>query len=268
MHIAIDDTYGPEITTASDYVTGSRRTHVAVVFGDDDVDFYRSQIKGILSFINEKFDFAPNELHFVDIYNRNDPWDQLPDEANLRIFKAFFHLYKIYKWPIHIQTIDQRTLSDHGVDKFEGTIQGLKLSNRSDLSLVWLLIKLKKLYWDSTEDITAIIDEGAGKSGQEIGSAIFHDWPREFSGSYASSAEEPLLQLADFVAFCINRSTHLGLKEKRTDVDNWFLQEFGLAKFNCPDLNFKTLPPTFGADDVDEMHEKDRRGKGLSLSNK
>lgn len=35
MHIAIDDTYGPTVETNSSYVTGDRRTHVAVVFPDD-----------------------------------------------------------------------------------------------------------------------------------------------------------------------------------------------------------------------------------------
>jgi hypothetical protein len=34
MFIAVDDTYGPEQNTGSVYVTGERRTHVAVVFRD------------------------------------------------------------------------------------------------------------------------------------------------------------------------------------------------------------------------------------------
>jgi hypothetical protein len=44
MHIVVDDTYGPEGAAKSKFVTGDRRTHVAVVFPDSEVAYVRQQI--------------------------------------------------------------------------------------------------------------------------------------------------------------------------------------------------------------------------------
>jgi hypothetical protein len=49
MHIAIDDTYGPNQPSTSEFVTGARRTHVAVVFEDNDVAYIRDQVRDCLS---------------------------------------------------------------------------------------------------------------------------------------------------------------------------------------------------------------------------
>jgi hypothetical protein len=55
MHIAIDDTYGPDTATGSRYVTDQRRTHVAVIFPDEEVEEYRSQIRGCLEEVGTCF---------------------------------------------------------------------------------------------------------------------------------------------------------------------------------------------------------------------
>ncbi|NIC42212.1 hypothetical protein [Aquabacterium sp. A08] len=263
MHIAIDDTYGPEIATGSSFVTGDRRTHVAVVFPDEDVQDIRRQAAECLAEIAVLTGVVANEFHFVDIYNRKSPWDKLPDQANLRLFEFFASIYKHYRWPVLIQTIDTRTLGDHGIGGLAGIIDGLDLSDRADLSLVWLLIKLKIKFKKNPEPITLFIDEGRKKPGTQFGSKIFHDWQGSFSGCYSSSAAEPLLQVADFMAFCINRSTHLAMKSKRSDVDSWFLNLVGGMRMDCDDLKLHTLPKNFSVVDFDGLHVQDRVEKGL-----
>jgi hypothetical protein len=129
--------------------------------------------------------------------------------------------------------------------------------------LIWLLIKLKNKLKQNPTPITLIVDEGRRKPGTDFGSTIFHDWPKSFKGSYSSSATEPLLQIADFMAFCINRSTHLAMKNKRTDVDAWFLDLVGNMRIDCDDLKLHKLPKNFSIDDFDELHLKDRISKGL-----
>jgi hypothetical protein len=264
LHIAIDDTYGPSASTASKYVTGNRRTHVAVVFPDKAVEYYREQIRDCLSEIRKKVSKNVKEFHFVDIYNRASPWDELPNEGNLRIVEFFAYIYTQHKWPVMIQTVDNRTLRDHGIEKIIGYIEGLNLLNKADLSLLWLLIRIKRNYRNSPEPIRLILDEGKRKAGMEFGSKIFHDWPLEFSGHYAASSQEPLLQIVDFVAFCINRSTHLAMKSRRTDVDNWFLGLVGSMEIKCEDLQLAVLPSDFSVADFDALHRWDRRKKGLS----
>lgn len=263
MHIAIDDTYGPEIKTTSSFVTGGRRTHVAVVFPDDDVQEIRTQAAECLDEINKLTGVAAKEFHFVDIYNRKSPWDNLPERANLRLFEVFATIYSHYRWPVLIQTIDTRTLSDHGIEKFGGKIGGLDLSSSADLSLVWLLTKIKSRLKEKPEQITLVLDEGRKKPGTLFGLEIFHDWSKSFSGRYSSSSDEPLLQIADFIAFCINRCTHLAMKSKRSDVDTWFLNLVGQMQIDCDDLKIHKLPKDFSVDDFDGLHVQDRAAKGL-----
>lgn len=263
MHIAIDDTYGPEIQTQSRNVSGERRTHVAVIFNDEDVQDFREQIRGCLEEICKQISNKVTEFHFADIYNRKHPWDELPDGVNLKLFEFFSYIYSRYRWPVIIQTIDSRTLRDHGIEKFVGKIEGLDLSNNADLSLLWLLFKIRMRYKQSPAPIHLLLDEGRKKPGTQFGSMVFHDWPQTFIGSYASSTTEPLLQIADFIAFCINRSTHLAMKAKRTDIDNWFLRLVGGMKIDSEELVSTTLPSNFSAGDFDAVHNADREKKGL-----
>lgn len=267
MYIAIDDTYGPNITTNSKFVTGNRRTNVAVVFPDDDVDYIREQVKTCLSYIKEEFNIEPKEFHFVEIYNRKSPWDKLPDHANLGILGAFSEIYTKYKWKVFIQTIDERTLQDHGILKIKAKINQFDLEKSSDLSLFWLLIKIKKYYFETNENLMVFVDEGLGKPNTDVGNEIFYDYKNEYVGKFQSSSDEPLLQLADFIAFIVNRSTHLYMKENRTEVDNWFLDIFNSMQINSDDLAKASISANSYEEctisDFDALHLEDRKKKGL-----
>lgn len=263
MHIAIDDTYGPEIDTNSSFVTGHRRTHVAVLFPDKDVEDIRSQLAECLNEISRLTGVSAKEFHFVDLYNRKPPWNKLEDGINLSLFEFFADIYGLYRWPVIVQTIDARTLRDHGISRIEGTIEGLDLSNTAALSLLWLLIKIKNKLKLKPMPITLLLDEGSAKPGTAFGARLFHDWSEPFNGSYVSSSTEPLLQLADFIAFCINRTTHLSMKRNRSDVDTWFLNLVGRMGIDCDDLKPHKLPIDFSVADFDEMHLQDRASKGL-----
>lgn len=264
MYIAIDDTYGPAGKTDSAFVTGGRRTHVAVMFSDSEADDVRAQLNECLREVQDLTGVDASEFHFVDIYNRNPPWDALPAEANLRLFAAFAEIYRANRWPVVVQTIDHRTLRDHGIEKMMGKIDGFDLSNDADLSLLWLLIKIKQRFRADPVPISLLIDEGRRKPGAAFGEAIFHDWPERFCGRYAASSAEPLIQIADFMAFCLNRSTHLALKAKRSAVDNWFLNLVGNMDINSEELQVRKFSKDFRVSDFDEFHRQDRVAKGLN----
>lgn len=266
MHIAIDDTYGPDKDTGSTYVTGKRRTHVALVFQDSEVNYVCAQIKECLAQVRESLGIVAPEFHFVDLYNRKGPWANLADDANLRILAFFAEIYQEYRWPVFVQTVDSRTLQDHGIKKLVGKIDGLDLSNDADLSLYMTLIKIKRKYIDYPEPLKLYMDEGRYSAGHTFGSAIFDEWPDKYEGIYASSAKEPLLQLADFVAFCINRSTHLSTKPKRSPVDNWFIRLVAGMQIKSDDVKFATLQKAFTVKEFDDFHRQDRIGKGLESS--
>ena len=266
MHIAIDDTYGPDKDTGSTYVTGKRRTHVALVFQDGEVNYVRTQIKECLAQVRDSLGIVAPEFHFVDLYNRQGPWANLADDTNLRILGFFAEIYREYRWPVFVQTVDNRTLRDHNIKKLVGKIDGLDLSNDADLSLYMTLTKIKRKYIENPEPLKLFMDEGRYKEGHSFGSAIFDDWPKRYEGVYASSSKEPLLQLADFVAFCINRSTHLSTKPHRSAVDDWFIRLVGGMRIKSDDIKLATLPKGFTVKEFDDFHLQDRIGKGLEDS--
>lgn len=267
MHIAIDDTYGPEIQTESEFVSGKRRTHVAVAFEDHEVGYIRQQIEGCLEEVRHSMGVMADEFHFVDIYNRKSPWDRLEDQVNLGLFEFFANIYSKYRWPVIIQTIDDRTLKDHGIRELRANVDGLQLENPADLSLLFLFFKIKNKIKIFDAEITIIVDEGKKKAGSSISPKIFQNWQNKVSGGYASSKEEPLLQLADFLAFCINRCTHLMMKKNRTEIDNWFLELVGTMDINSDDLRKVKVSENFTVKDFDEWHRADRAEKSLGNSN-
>lgn len=263
MHFAIDDTYGPGVPTLSNYVTEERRTHVGVVFQDTEVDFVREQVRNCLHGASELLSTDVSEFHFVDIFNRKPPWDRLPLGANLRIFEGFCEIYRLYRWPVILSTVDKRTLTDQPIMETWGRVDELDAKKKEDLSLLLLCLKFKILFRETIDPLTLFIDEGRKRPGSPFGTVIFRNWPAAYSGIYASSSTEPLLQIADLIAFCINRSTHLQMKASRTPTDDWFLRLIGHMSINSADLRQFSAPLDFGAGEFDEQHRLDRIEKVL-----
>jgi hypothetical protein len=263
MRIAIDDTYGPDAPTGSTYVTGSRRTHVAVIFQDDEIGYVSEQISNCLNYLGSLTNGQPTEFHFADIFNRRGIWAQLDGGVNLRIIETFSEIYKHHRWKVVIQTVDDRTITDHPELLKIPELESLDSRDRSKLSLLLLCIKIRLMFKATRPPIHMIVDEGNYPPDTQFGKKIFGDWGENFSGKYASSRDEPLLQIADFIAFIINRSTHLSIKRKRTETDEWFLSLVGSMNIDCDDIKQGVLPKNFSVKDFDEIHLEDRQHKEL-----
>lgn len=264
VHLIIDDTYGPVAPTGSKYVTDARRTHVGVIFQDDEVDRVRAEIRSCLELVREMGAVGATEFHFAEIYNREGCWDGLPPTGNLAVFAFFARIYSMYRWPVVVSTIDERTFADHGVTSMSGVVDGLDLSQRADVSLLMLCAKFKDAYKESlAEPLTVRVDQGANTPGSKFGNAVFGNWIGQYSGKYASSADEPLLQIADFVAYCVNRATYLATKNKRSETDIWFMQMVGAMSVNSPDIMPAKVDRNFSVADFDQMHLQDRKNKKL-----
>ncbi len=264
MHIAIDDTYGPQGHGRSRYVTGKRRTQVGVVFDDTKVSYIRQQINECLSAILDITGEQPKEFHFVDIYNRNGVWGRMTAGSNLAVFECFAHIYKLHRWPVLIQTVDDRTFRDlKGFNK-KLTFDALNPNDPSDVALSLLCIKIRTQFKSLNQPLTVLLDEGRKKAGQRFGDELFRGWPAPFVGQYASSKTEGLLQIADFLAFCINRSTHLSLKEKRTELDLWFMQLVADMQIKSNDIVPLFMNSDFTVEQFDEFHRLHRQMNRIS----
>lgn len=260
-YIAIDDTYSQTKVKTSSYITGDRRSHVAVIFNSEEAKEVRSQLAGCLDCINEKFGINATEFHFADIYNKNKSWSSLPNEANLMIFDFFFKIYQSYRWPIIIQTIDHHTFSDHKLN-MSGKLSFFDLSKKEHLSLLWILFKIKNNFSDNPEDLNIIIDEGIRKAGTELPKVFFNNYNANVK-CFFSASTDPLLQIADFIAYSINKSTNIAIKSKKSEIDMLFLDMFSAANFNSQDLLLRELPRDFTIEDIDRIIKEDKINKGL-----
>ncbi|WP_164897634.1 hypothetical protein, partial [Mesorhizobium sp. M6A.T.Cr.TU.017.01.1.1] len=139
----------------------------------------------------------------------------------------------------------------------------LDLRKPSDLSLFFLCIKLKHRYIAAGEPLRLFLDQGRRAPGVAFGNLLFKNWPATYSGVYESSSVEPLLQVADFLAFCINRLTHLGMKGTRTQTDMWFIETLMAMNIISEDLSLAALPSNFTVSEFDKVHKADRKRKGL-----
>jgi hypothetical protein len=72
------------------------------------------------------------------------------------------------------------------------------------------------------------------------------------------------LQIADFLAFCINRSTHLALKEKRTDLDQWFMEMVAGMRINSNNIVPLVMNSDFTVEQFDEFHRLHRQFNRIS----
>jgi hypothetical protein len=162
-----------------------------------------------------------------------------------------------------VQTVDKRTLADHGIVEIRGKIDDLDLRKNDDLALLRLCVEIKSRYRHLGEPLTLIVDEGKKKAGKIFGSLIFTDWDAPYTGLYTSSADEPTLQIADLIAFCINRCAHLSLKQNRTEVDNTFIEMVSEMEINSNELTPIVLSDGFTVDDFDLFHRNDRILKKL-----
>lgn len=265
MHVAIDDTYGPEGIAPTRYVTGGRRTYVAVEFPDAQVGYIRQNIRDCIKWLEVKLATSPLEFHFSDIYNRRGAWRSCLNGENLRIVSFFAELYRLHQWRVHVQTVDERTFSDHNLDP-TGIVDGIDLSERDGRALFLLLLKVRDAMPPPPEPVVVRIDAGRSKSGAKLAPKIFRQWAELYDGRYENSQADPLIQVADFLAFSINRSTHLATKPIITDLDKEFLDLIGNMDIRSNDL-IRT-ESTIGSirQDFDNFHFQDRIAKGLEIS--
>jgi len=243
-------------------VTAKRRSHVAVLFPNDDALRMRVALEELLDEVATYLGEKPREFHFADIYNKRGVWAKLEGPQNLGLFELFAELYGTHRWPVLIQTVDDYTVSDHPEIVALPQVDGLDPGDRQDLSLLFLALQIKVKFREVKPKLTLIVDEGIRPAGESFGTAFFRDWPY-YEGYFASSAEEGLLQIADFVAFVINRSTHIALKEKRTDTDLWLLDLVYRMNIDSDQLTRSTMRSDFSVGDFDEFMRQIRKKKGL-----
>jgi hypothetical protein len=227
--VFIDDTGSPGMPNSPEKLRPDRQTWVAVVVPP-------AQVLPVTVAVNEMLEplreLGVNECHFAEIYSAKGPFRrELPSELRTALFQFFADVVSVHELAIYVQTFDPETHAENA-----GTWPRLpKIASCFDMqrhehaALWFLLVRVRDHLLtnraSSDQRAMVFVDEGLKKAGTSVEVDVLDD---VFLGGhlmFGSSAAVPLLQVADFAAFCLNRTQLIiRKKQKRLDFEIEFLR--------------------------------------------
>ncbi|MBP4143202.1 DUF3800 domain-containing protein [Flavobacterium sp. P4023] len=209
----IDETGSPGNISESITLKNDRKTYVAVFIKSEIRENIICDINSIIS--NYSSSKNPiNELHFTDLLNRRKEYKSLDTETVLSIIKDVTDCFNKYSLPFFLQTVTPRTLEENGL---------LNKKNKSldEIALDFLFQRIKNFIEENNlkDNFEIIIDQGLNKPGHKTEIPTLKELSKDNFMLFQSSSENPLIQVADFFAFTMNRNQMMLIKEDRTDFD-------------------------------------------------
>ena len=139
------------------------------------------------------------------------------------------YIFDTYRFPVFVQTLDPDSLKDiRGRADFPEQLDLFNLQKHEDLALFFLLLRVKRhleqTYSGSDTLARAFVDEGFKKAGVAIAIPLLKTVFADGLICFARSDSILPLQLADFAAFCLNRTQLLMGKERLSELDNSLLR--------------------------------------------
>jgi hypothetical protein len=213
----IDETGSPGNISESITLKSDRKTYVAVFINSNIRKNIISDINSIISKYSSS-ENPINELHFTDLINRRKEYKTLDTETILSIIKDVSDAFNKYSLPFFLQTITPRSLEENGL---------VNRANKSidEIALDFLFQRIKNFIKDNNlkDNFEIIIDQGLNKPGHKTEIPTLKELSKENFMLFQSSSENPLIQVADFFAFTMNRNQMMLIKDNRTDFDNLLL---------------------------------------------
>jgi len=211
----VDDTGINPKEKTSVILQNEKATHAGVIVREDLVETL-NQIMDVLC-TNLQSKFNTNEFHFADIYNRNKNFKNINIEETIEILETFTELFKTYSLRIVANTVNSM-YKDHIKQNKEVLDKALKLIKLpicdKSYSLFFTYTKAKQHIEELTRRAhikTIICDEGLKKKGTKL------QIPENDTDIiFKSSADDKLLQLADFAAWFMSRSKNIFDKIQKT----------------------------------------------------
>jgi len=200
--VFIDDSGSPGLNTPG--LHSQRKTWIALVGPPHQVADLMDQLPEALSLLRE-LGLKDPEFHFADIWAGKGEYRKLDLQRRLAIFRCMSEIFVTLQLKVFVQTLDPRnaaTLRDRA-DWLPERVGPLKLSNNEDLALFFLLYRVHEhLKWINWSVPTFC-----------AGGVLF-----------ASSRLVPLIQLADFAAYILNRWQLLRVKDRLNELDKTLLR--------------------------------------------
>lgn len=239
-YIYIDDTGNAQHRSGFKYDTSNSASWCAIILNEKQYSSAQMFMNNMLKELQNQLSI--DEFHFTDIFSAKGIYRSI--ENRFDIFKEFSGFSAFEQYIVLFQSFSEDDYERNKLVKSQIVVDGFKLYNYSDFALYNLLLQIKVYLTSNSEYSTPyriIIDEGRCKNNSSQDCSILGDSLENQRILYKSSKEEPMLQLADFTAFMLNRCTWLNMKDNLSKYDKEFLKIASFANFNTPFLRSMKL---------------------------
>lgn len=259
IRIFIDDTGSPGSVSESEFDSNDAKTWVALLLNEDLYTKAKYEMGELLKDLQTT---GAMEFHFTHILQGTKEFNGMELDERLAIINYFAGFFRENQFPLLIQTLASE---DYKRSKIELDNKKLKKDNfkvgeNADLALIRLLVRIKHYLKENglnQEPFTITIDSGRQQGGTTQACSLFGDRLKDGCLTYQKSHEEPMLQLADFAAFMLNKQRLILTKKIKTDLEITLWEIFAQAQFNV--LNMIKMYVPKNADTVkinDELIRK------------
>lgn len=239
--IFIDDTGISGNSTNSKYDTSDRKTWLAVIIDKSIIVDRNLQMRELIADFSKIY--KTSEFHFTDIYNGRNKFKSVDYELRMKVFWEFAHILRIERFPMFIQSFTSKDILRNKIviDSKQVFIDNFNLAKVSDFSLYFLLLRLKKYLLENKHliPVDIFIDEGKQKKDTCSKCSLLKNIAQGNKIHFKDSKDEPLIQIADFAAFTINRVRWINSLNLKNQKDLEFLKMAEYANLNI--LNIKRV---------------------------
>ena len=253
MHgVFVDDTGSPGLRNTPAHLHPSRKSWVAVVVPKVHIGEVWGQFPRALSELKKTV--RASEFHFADIYMKRREFRDVPLSTRLGVFRFMAYIFDTYRFPVFVQTLDPDSLKDiRRRADFPDRLGPFNLQKHEDLALFFLLLRVKRhleqTYSGSDTLARVFVDEGFKKAGVAIQIPPLKTVFADGLICFARSDSILPLQLADFAAFCLNRTQLLLGKERLSELDKSLLRIIEPLAWNYQNIPAVRLDDWFPNDE-------------------
>ncbi|MEI8035450.1 MAG: DUF3800 domain-containing protein [Betaproteobacteria bacterium] len=270
--VVIDETGNPGQSTGSKYLHPSRKSWAAVVLSPAQFAIAAKELPPTIEALKDIC--GGDEFHLTDIYRGHKSFKGVSPEKRLGAIAFLAHIFAEYRYPIIFQTLDPIGAKAFSNAKFQRKLGSFDLRKHDELALWMLLIRIKDYVSEKSHQVPTpvhvVLDES--EKWKDSRSIDIRETVRDykaFAGHMIYSRNSkgfPLVQLADFAAFTINRQQWLMTleREKITDFDLEFLRIVSGARMNTVNIRqVEVNLDLWQPQDYDFMREVDDEQKGI-----
>jgi hypothetical protein len=168
--VFIDDTGSPGLQSTPPTLHPERKLWVGVVVPPSQMPEVLSQFPGAIEELRRLT--GSEEFHFAEIYSGKGDFKDVDLQVRLAIFQFMAEIFRIYQFPIFVQTLDPRSLSDIcSRAPFPNRVGPFNLEKHEDIALLFLLMRIKwhieRTRW-RPYTARVFIDEGYKRNGIAI----------------------------------------------------------------------------------------------------